>query len=239
MKAIAVVAPILMGKVDEARRFGKELMGPRHSEMDQSRKALGQTRETVWIHSTPQGDMLTIYLEGRDSTQANKQFAASNTPFDRWFKEQAQNITGVDWSRPIPEDSVELLFDTTPDRSTKSSHSLAVGIPVLPGKTEDLRRWGKEASGPRSRDLIDFVKRAGLSRAALYLHHTPMGDFAIQYSEGENPAAAYQLFSTSDRPFEKWAKEQLASVHGVDFSQPLPGLPELLFDWQPVLVPAM
>jgi hypothetical protein len=159
-------------------------------------------------------------------------FAASNSAFDRWFKEQAGPASGIDYDQPLPEGSVELLLDWTDPGRMKASKSLAIAIPVVAGKTGALRDWAHEITGPRAADQSDDFRRLGVTRAVACLQHTPMGDFAVQYSEGEDPGGAYQLFATSRHPFDVWNREQLGAIHGVDFSRPFPGLPELLFDWQ-------
>lgn len=44
-----------------------------------------------------------------DVADGNRPFAESQEPFDVWFKERAQAITGVDWGQPVP--MPEVLFD--------------------------------------------------------------------------------------------------------------------------------
>ena len=112
--------------------------------------------------------------------------------------------------------------------------SLAVAFPVLAGKTEDFRRWMREINGPRSGEQASFFRRVGLTRAYGYLQHTPSGDYAIQYSEGEDPAAAYKLFAELTHAFDMWTRAQAAAVYGIDSSRPPAALPELAFDYPPV-----
>ena len=162
------------------------------------------------------GDILVAYLEGADSGRANKQFAASQSAFDLWFKQEAKTITGVDFGEPLPAGSTEVLLEMP---GTAEKKSLGLALPVLQGKTEDFRRWAREQSGPRLAEFNDFLRRAGITKANVYLQHTPMGDFGVQYSEGSDPPGAYQFFAKSNAPFETWAREQLAAIHGVDFSQ--------------------
>jgi hypothetical protein len=90
------------GKAEQARVFGKEVMGLRASEMDASRRPISVTREAVWMHETPMGDMGIVLIEGENVAEANRRFAASTEPFDVWFKETVLDFSGVDFSRPIP-----------------------------------------------------------------------------------------------------------------------------------------
>ncbi len=110
MESFAFVFPVLPGKAEQARAFGKEVMGPRASEMDASRRPIGATRETVWVAQTPMGDMGIVLIEGENVADANRRFAASTEPFDVWFKETILDLSGVDFSQPIPEMS-EVLYD--------------------------------------------------------------------------------------------------------------------------------
>ena len=173
------------------------------------------------------GDLLLVYVEADDVVKANREFAASRTPFDLWFKETALAGTGVDFNQPLPDGMSEVLFETPMAGYTQS---LAIALPIVPGKTEDFRRWAKDQNGIHRAEFADFMHRAGISRACAYLVHTPQGDMAIQYSEGDNPAGAYQYFAASPHPFDKWNRQQLAALHGVDFGQPMPRLPELGYD---------
>jgi hypothetical protein len=110
MESFAFVFPVLPGKVEQARAFGKDVMGPRASEMDASRRPLGVTREAVWVAQTPMGDMGIVLIEGENVAEANRRFAASTEPFDVWFKETVLAISGVDFGQPIPAMS-EVLYD--------------------------------------------------------------------------------------------------------------------------------
>ncbi len=168
-------------------------------------------------------------MEGEDVAEANRLFAASQTSFDRWFKEIAQKATGVDFSQPLPAGLSEPTLET-PIVSHKPS--TAVALPVATGRSEDLKRWAKELTDTRREDFSDLMRRASLSRASVYLARTPQGDVAIQYSEGDDPAAAYRYVATSTSSFDKWNRGQLAAIHGVDFSRPRPRLPQLGFDYQ-------
>lgn len=110
MEAYAFVFPILPGKSEAGRAFGKEISGPRADEMRASRERVGAARETVWLHSTPMGDFGIVLIEGEDVAEANRGFAASTNPFDVWFKETVLDFSGVDFGEPIPAMS-EVIYD--------------------------------------------------------------------------------------------------------------------------------
>ncbi len=101
---LAFAAPLQPGKTDVARQFAREAYTTRQAEMAESRAAKGLTREQVFVNQTPAGDVVVVYLEGADPVEGNRQFAASNTRFDRWFKDQCKGIFPefVNFDQPVP-----------------------------------------------------------------------------------------------------------------------------------------
>ena len=81
-------------------------------ELTASRRALGECGEVVSLTATPQGDVISVYLEGADPKDANVRFAASTSPFDVWFKEQCARIFPpfVDFSQPVQ--GITEIFDS-------------------------------------------------------------------------------------------------------------------------------
>ena len=112
-KGFAFAAPLQPGKTEAARRFSREAYVTRRAEMTASRAATGLTREEVFLNQTPAGDVVVVYLEGNDPVDANRQFAASNAPFDRWFKDQCKEIfpAFINFDQPVPRN--EEIFSST------------------------------------------------------------------------------------------------------------------------------
>ena len=102
MATLAVAFPVLPGKADEGRRFAQEVMGPRRAEAEASFRRLGITRECWYLQSTPMGDLIIVWMEGEDPAGALRKWAESDDPFDRWFKQTAGAISGLDFNQPIP-----------------------------------------------------------------------------------------------------------------------------------------
>jgi hypothetical protein len=231
MKTLAFAVPILPGKTDEGRRFAKEIAGPRSVEMTASRKALGQTRETTWIQPTPKGDWLVVYLKGADSMRANKEFAASSSPFDLWFKQQAQGFTGIDFNQPLPEEFSKEIYESETPGATYNVKTLAVALPLLPGKTEAYLRFVEEVKRAHQSDMETFHRRVGIVVENWYLQRMPQGDLVIVYLEGDMPRA-FRVFAESQYSFDAWLKKGWLDMEGVDFYKPVPAVPELGFDWR-------
>jgi hypothetical protein len=102
-QAIAFTIPYLPGKTDVARSALHSCWrGERRAAYEHSRKRLGITREAVWIQQTPNGGVGVAYLEADDMTEAFAGMAASDDPFDRWFRELVFDIHGLDLKAGFP-----------------------------------------------------------------------------------------------------------------------------------------
>jgi hypothetical protein len=58
-----VAFPIATDKLDEARRWGQEKMGPRRAELAESNQRIGLTRESWHLQQMPNGDRVLRALE--------------------------------------------------------------------------------------------------------------------------------------------------------------------------------
>lgn len=106
---------------------------------------------------------------------------------------------------------------------------LAIALPCLPGGAARFRQLAAECSGARKGEFEDFHRRLGLSAEHWYLQTTPDGELCLVVLEGD-PAGAIAKLGASDHPFDRWFRDEVKAVHGVDFAAPLPGPPpEALF----------
>jgi len=94
--------PVLPGKSEAAKEFANSVATTRRKEYEDSLKRQGITREAWFLQKTPQGDMIVVYFEAADVKKAFEAQAKSQTPFDRWFKEQVKAVTGVDMEQETP-----------------------------------------------------------------------------------------------------------------------------------------
>ena len=110
-RGMAFCAPLTPGETSSARAFVADAY--QRSEFAASRRRLNVSEELITLHSTPQGDIVGIYIEGDDPAKGNAGFAASQDPFDLWFKEQLTTIfpATIDFSKPV--EGVEEIFDST------------------------------------------------------------------------------------------------------------------------------
>jgi hypothetical protein len=103
-KGLAFAAPLQPAKTEATRQFAREAYVTRQAEMTESRTSKGLIRESVFLNRTPAGDVVVVYLEGKDPVEGNRQFAASNSPFDRWFKDRCKEVfaTFINFDQPVP-----------------------------------------------------------------------------------------------------------------------------------------
>src|SRR5262245_46120205 len=111
MASLASAFPIQPGKFEAWKRFAAEMAGPRRAEHEASRQRLGMTKERAYLQQTPQGDMAIVYMEANDVGQVFQGLATSQDPFDVWFREQVNDLHGVDLSQPPSGGLPEITFD--------------------------------------------------------------------------------------------------------------------------------
>ena len=103
--------PVLPGKLEEARAFAKETMGPRRSGFDEIQKRGTVTRETWSIQEMSDGSAIVlVWFEADDIDKVFVEAAQDSSEFAVWFRGCVQEITGVDLTE-TPEGGPELTLD--------------------------------------------------------------------------------------------------------------------------------
>ena len=110
--------------------------------------------------------------------------------------------------------------------------SFASAFPILPGKTEQWKHFCQQMVGPRRSEYAASNQRLGITRAVIALQQTPQGDMAVVYLEAQDIPRVFEGYRSTQEPYDVWFREQIKDIHGVDFSQPLPGpLPQVVLEW--------
>ena len=112
MASLAFAAPILPGGTEILRNHAKEIQGVKKSEVEDFHRRMGITFENWFIQSTPQGDMVVVYMEGDDLEQTFQALAASQEPLDLWLKERAKSVHGIDYNQTPSAPFPELVYDS-------------------------------------------------------------------------------------------------------------------------------
>ncbi|HLJ58091.1 MAG TPA: hypothetical protein VKT77_23840 [Chthonomonadaceae bacterium] len=106
----------------------------------------------------------------------------------------------------------------------------AIMFPILPGKRERLFEFAKALSGPRKAEYAE--SQTSVAWETWHLQSTPMGDFLIVSFEAPNPEAVFASLAESTSPFDVWFREQAGEISGLDLSQPIGTLPQLVFQYE-------
>src|SRR4051794_23022768 len=101
MNSTAVMFPVLPNKREQLYQFAKSLSGERAQEYAASQASVA--KESWYLQSTPMGDFLIVHFEAPDCAAVFSALAESEEPFDKWFRQQAQEISGIDLSKSIGE----------------------------------------------------------------------------------------------------------------------------------------
>lgn len=103
MQATAFMAPLLPGKteVDRAAMISC-WRGERREAFERTRRRAGVTREAVFIQPTPNGDIVVVYVEADNIKAAFKAIAASDDPFDQWFRDHTREVHGINLEDGFP-----------------------------------------------------------------------------------------------------------------------------------------
>lgn len=109
-----------------------------------------------------------------------------------------------------------------------------MAVPVLPGKSDQLKKFVNELKTSRKKEFNESRKSAGV-RERTFFQSTPMGEIIIVTLEGENPEQAFQKLSEKNDEFTKWFDSQAKEIHGLDLTKkPESSIPELLVETDPI-----
>lgn len=111
------------------------------------------------------------------------------------------------------------------------AYMVSGAFPVLPGKADRVRNFGKELA-PNQAEFERLCRECGgFTHFNVTLQESPMGDLAIYAMVLEDPSKVRMAFG--DSPYDKWWLGYLKDVHGVDLSAGTPPPPPSVFTWQP------
>ena len=111
MPSTVFAVPILSGKTEAWKQALAEINGPRKNEYLQARRDLGITKEVVCLQQSPQGDMVVVYIEARDTSRVLQDMMQATDSFHQWFGQAIlQDTHGIDPTQ-APPSSNELFLD--------------------------------------------------------------------------------------------------------------------------------
>jgi hypothetical protein len=105
-------------------------------------------------------------------------------------------------------------------------------FPVLPGKTEQARKFAGDVAGARRKEFDESQARFGATRETWALQSTPGGDFMLVWFEAPDIEKGFVMLAESTEPFDVWFRGQVLETTGFDLSAPSEDPPpEVLLDW--------
>lgn len=235
MNKVAAVFPVLPGK--DARTVAA-LLRRDPSEYIESRRHSGILLERAYEMRTPMGMFLISYIESeRPFAEVVAAGAISELPFDRDFVTAVRDVHGIDITQPPLGEPAEVIGDWEDDSVTARKRGLAFCAPLMPGASDTARAFCQEAFRARREEFTASRRALQVTRETVVLNHTPAGDVAGVYIEGDDPVQGNRGFAASQSPFDVWFKERCARIFppDIDFNQPLPPITEV-FDSQEILV---
>jgi hypothetical protein len=112
MPLVVRAFPVLPGKEEELRTFAHELAGARRDAAAEFYRSLEVTHESWHLQNTPHGAWVIGVTEVNAPIELKaKEYAASNRPFDRWFKDQVYQLSGVNPDLEPLGPPTEMLFE--------------------------------------------------------------------------------------------------------------------------------
>ena len=107
--------PVLPGLEARAYEIAREMQGHRAAEANDFYRRHGVARESWHTQQTPSGLWIiavTHFEPEKAADEAARQYAASEAPFDRWFKNQVRALTGIDPDTAPLGPPTECIFDS-------------------------------------------------------------------------------------------------------------------------------
>ena len=114
MQLLVRTFPILPGREEQLREFVAELQQRRSEQCADFFGRHGVARETWHLQVNPGGTWVTgvTQFPEKPIEVAGREYAASQHPFDLWFKQQVKLVTGIDPDTTPLGPPTECIFDT-------------------------------------------------------------------------------------------------------------------------------
>lgn len=110
--------------------------------------------------------------------------------------------------------------------------TVALAIPVLPGKESEARKFAAEVSGDQADGFAKLQAVSGTTHETWHLQQTPDGTTMILWFECSDPEKSSEHLTTGSDDFTKWFRGRIQAVTGADMSEPREGPPsETIFEW--------
>lgn len=91
-------------------------------------------------------------------------------------------------------------------------------FPILPGKEDQVRQFAQDLRTTRAADAAAFYDRMGVAKESWHLQETAHGSWVIAVTDvvTQPIEEAARDYAGSVHGFDRWFKEQVKAVSGID-----------------------
>ena len=85
-------------------------------------------------------------------------------------------------------------------------------VPILPGKTDILKNYLKELSGPRAKEYDGSLQRFGIRAEHMWIQHIPQGgapDMLIVMWDIDDPMRVFKQGFDSNDSYDQWFMQKV------------------------------
>jgi hypothetical protein len=107
----------------------------------------------------------------------------------------------------------------------------AFAVPIPAGKTEAARQFTETCLGARKAEYDDMQRRSGVTDESYWLQESPEGDVMIVVSDSDQTGFE-QIMANPQTEFDRWYREQIKDVFGVDPGEPWGERNRMIGHWQ-------
>lgn len=99
-------------------------------------------------------------------------------------------------------------------------------------KVPAVRRFVADLLGPRRREFEASWRDKGITSESAWLQYSPDGALVLVAMEAADLERAFRELAVSNTPFDRWYRQTILELYGVDLSQGPAPPNELLADWR-------
>lgn len=236
------LTPILPHKIGNVKDYYDDISETRRGDAEQLLRSAGVKKSLAFIQETQIGDFIVQYIESMDDIDRTlMKIAKGDTDFSSYVRNSFKDCCGVDRSNPNELPKLERLFSWKDQKAYLEEQTMlkmpwAWATPILPGKSDEVKRFWSERQGKHLKDAEEHFKSLDIIRMEAFLQHTPKGDFLLQYMCASDQLDKVLVKCMSrDTPSSQYVKNEYIKFSGIDYTKQdnWPQL-QLVFDWDDV-----
>jgi hypothetical protein len=107
----AIAVPLIAGKVEAWKTWIHECQGPLREEFESFNERMELTLHRAWLVKSPQQPQVIVVYDGAGAKKFLRKLAASQEPFDKWFRARITEYHGLDFSKLDALPPTEIFLD--------------------------------------------------------------------------------------------------------------------------------